>query len=465
MASSTALAPVDQEDFFHPASVPDRFKKAVGVVQVAMGDLGFLHRKIFNVLYANASEGIEKGILKYGIHIASLAEGAGFDSNDYRLVYDRLSEIESTASDFLDFDFDPKTTKGRKRRKITRTSLISSFTICDDGMIYYEFSSKMAELLADPDRYIWMVLSVQRKLDSKYELALFENCVRYVGVGSTGLKDVDDWRKLLTATDPTYDEYKHFNNLVLKKATKGVNQKSGIIVEPEVEREKRRVKRLGFKVRENPQMFLLDHQRESRQRETEAYKALRDMGLTDVEALHWLDAKGEDAVLETVTYVKGQKIKKSPQAYLIDALSRGYGEKTPEERRKAVEGRAKAKELKAARAAKEEAEREEEALKLRFKARQEARYADVLAGQGKAELEVFGVVVKDALPQMPAYLKRWEAVGRDYRKLDPDNMTDGGILRFVRLEALKRWGVDADHDLEAFRELEISEKRKSRKTE
>jgi len=43
----------ERAEFFNPPDVPDSFKKSIGVVQVAMGKLGFLHRKLYNVMLAN----------------------------------------------------------------------------------------------------------------------------------------------------------------------------------------------------------------------------------------------------------------------------------------------------------------------------------------------------------------------------------------------------------------------------
>ena len=69
------------EEFFHPADVPDSFKKAIGVVQVAMGKLGFLHRKLYNVMLANAYEGLGQGRMQFSIPASMMAELAGLDSN------------------------------------------------------------------------------------------------------------------------------------------------------------------------------------------------------------------------------------------------------------------------------------------------------------------------------------------------------------------------------------------------
>lgn len=463
MTKTDLVVEADQSAFFAPPDVPDSFKKAIGVVQVAMGKLGFLHRKLYNVMLANAYEGLGEGRTQFSIPASMMAELAGFDSNNYQVIYDHCRELMQTEVLTVDFDKRQKG-RGRGNRRRGGTTLVADFDVIEGGTITYSFSPKMAQLLHEPEQYIWMALSAQSKFSSKYELSLFENCIRYIGVQTTGFKDVEDWRAVLGADDPTYDQFKDFNKKVLKPAIQGVNSKSGIIVDPEFEREKRRVARIKFNVREDPQLSLLEYRAHSRIRETEAYKAVRELGLQDVIAVHYIETKGEAAVLEAVAYVRDKK-PKNPTGYLVHALKSGYGEKTPEERRKAAEGRAKAEELKAAREAKAAAERAEEALQRRFKAHQDIRYPALLAEQGEPELERFGGIVKEALPQHRAFLKRWDEVGQDYRKLDSDNMTDGGILRYVRMEALKRWGAKADHDLEAFRQLESLEEPRSGRAE
>ncbi|MGB1207650.1 MAG: replication initiation protein, partial [Paracoccaceae bacterium] len=339
------------EEFFHPADVPDSFKKAIGVVQVAMGKLGFLHRKLYNVMLANAYEGLGQGRMQFSIPASMMAELAGFDSNNYQVLYDHCRELMQTEVLTVDFDKRQKGTGRRRTRRRGGTTLLADFDVVEGGVISYSFSPKMAQLLHEPDQYIWMALSVQSKFSSKYELSLFENCIRYIGVKTTGFKDVADWRSVLGAEDPTYDQFKDFNKKVLKPAIQGVNSKSGIIIDPEFEREKRRVARIKFNVREDPQLSLLDHRAHSQIRQTDAYKAVRAVGLDDVVAIHFIETKGEEAVCEAVAYVR-EKAPKNPGGYLISALKSGYGQKTLADRERQALSEARAAERAAARAGK-----------------------------------------------------------------------------------------------------------------
>jgi len=447
--NQVVLAPGPSDDeFFGPVvDVPDGFKKAVGVVQVAMGQLGFLHRKIYNVLLANAYEGLGQGRMNFTLPVATLAEFSGFNSRDYQMVYDHCRELMQTEVQTINFD---SKTKGKKpRRKRGATTLIADFDVIEGGTIQYGFSRKMAGILYEPEQYIWMTLSTQNRFDSKYELSLFENCIRYIGAGSTGFKDVSEWRDLLGANEPTYDEFKRLNSLVLKPATKGVNEKSGILIQPEFEREKRKVARIKFGVEENPQPSLLDYRNHSAIRGTKAYEEARAMGVEDVVIIHFFETKGEQYVADAIGYVKAKNPKDSA-AYLAHTLRAGYGEKSPEDRRKLAEGRARAKLLNAKRQAEAEAKEAREDLAARFKAHQAARFEELIASRDEGEIAELGEAVMEALPNMPQYRRRWRALGQSYAALDVGNATDNVIFRYLRLEGLKRWGAPADYDQDAY---------------
>jgi hypothetical protein len=265
----------------------------------------------------------------------------------------------------------------------------------------------MAKILHEPEQYIWLSLNAQNKFDSKYEINLFENCVRYIGVGTTGFKSLEDWRDLLGAKDPYYDDFKNLNRKVLKAATQGVCDKSGIIVNSEFKREKRKVARIKFSVKENPQMQLFKHQEHSRMRECDAYKGLRNFGLSDVEAIFWIGKKGEVSVLENLIYVKEKTPSKNPVGYLVTALKSGYGEKSPEDRkreelaRKAVAKNAEARQEKVL------ADQTEEALKAEFSTHQKIRTAELLGAQNAVSITQLGEAVANAL-SLRAMCLRWE---------------------------------------------------------
>jgi hypothetical protein len=449
MSNSIELTDSSAE-FFQPANIPESFKKAVGVVQIAMGELGLLHRKCYNVALANAYEGLGQGKRTFRVPVSVVSDWCDFKSHNYQALYDVFEELRVTPVKSVTFD-DKETQKGRKRKRVSGDGLLSSFAIIEGGIIEYSFSDNMAEILHEPEQYIWLSLNAQNKFDSKYEINLFENCVRYIGVGTTGFKPLEEWRGLLGAKDPYYDDFKNLNRKVLKAATQGVCDKSGIIVSPEFEREKRKVARIKFSVKENPQMQLFEHQEHSRLRETEAYKKLCEFGLKDIEALFWIGKKGEVSVIENLAYVQEKAPSKNAVGYLMTAFKSGYGEKSPDERkreeaaREAVAQNAKAREEKAL------AEQAEDALKAEFSAHQKTRATELMEAQNPVGIAKLGKVVAEALT-LRAMCQRWADIDRDPSKLDlrikQDKIIFGG---YVVAEALKLWGNQQDLDFEAYK--------------
>lgn len=457
MSRTAPVTTGGQSDFFAPhdlpaegqPEIPDGFKKAIGVVQVAMGRLGFLHRKLYNVMIANAYEGLGEGKTQFSIPASMMAELAGFDSNNYQVLYDHCRALMQTEVLTLNFD-NRQRGGGGKRPRRGGTTLIADFDVIEGGTIHYSFSSKMAGLLHEPDQYIWMALSIQNRFSSKYELGLFENCIRYVGIGTTGFKDVAEWRAVLGAEDPTYDQFKELNKKVLKPAAAGVNGKSGILVVPEFERRNRRVARIRFSVRENPQLSLLDHKAHSRIRNCATYKAARALGLEDVVAIHFIETKGETYVRDALKYVRHRN-PKNPGGYLAHALRSGYAEPTPEQREGAEAATARQNAIQSRQEAVQRAQAAQEALEARFAQHRAARTQTLLAALSAAErADVVDAMSADIA--IPAVAREWQAMARDPARLPEARGGTRKIMgeRLARA-VLERWGRAEDLDIEAFR--------------
>jgi hypothetical protein len=416
-----------------------------------------LQEKLCDSTLANAYEGLWQGKRTFRVPVSVVSDWCDFKSHDYQALYDVFEGLRVTHVKSVTFD-EKESKKGRKRKRVSGDGLLSSFAIIEGGIIEYSFSDHMAEILHEPEQYIWLSLNAQNKFDSKYELNLFENCVRYIGVGTTGFKSLEDWRGLLGAKDPYYDDFKNLNRKVLKAATQGVCDKSGIIVSPEFEREKRKVARIKFSVKENPQMQLFEHQEHSRVRECAAYKGLRNFGLSDVEAIFWIGKKGEVSVLESLTYVEEKVPSKNPVGYLVTALKSGYGEKSLEDRKREELAREVVAKNAEARQEKALAEQAEAALKAEFSAHQKARGAELMAAQDAAGIAKLGEIVAGAL-SLRAMCQRWDEIDRDPVNLDlrkaNDKLIYGG---YVLAEALKFWGRPEDLDFDNYVKMHKSVK-------
>lgn len=440
-------------DFFDPPEIPNAFKKAVGVVQVAMGKLGFLHRKIYNVMLANAHAGLSEGKTSFTIRTSDLAEMAGYNSHDFKQVYDACENLLDVDVQFFAFDFHGGEKKKRQRRR-GLTRLLAGFSYSEGGVVTYSYAQEMCDLLSDPKQYIWMSLKVQNRFSSKYELNLFENCMRYLNVGSTGFKDVSEWRALLGAEDPSYDTFKSLNRSVIKPAVQGVNDKSGIIVSPEYQREKRKITKLKFSVTENLQMSLLDHQEHDRIRSTSVYSQATKFGLKDVEAIYWIETRGDAYVSDAVAYVEAKKAVKNPTGYLMRALREGFGEKSPEERIREETARQKAEAVKAKREAEERAETEARKVQTQFNEQRREKGRALIATLDAAARAELREKAKGVVPVYGRLRQRLEAVNGDIGQLS-DSPNDKLIAGYIATEALKKWGQREDWDIQAYCEREM----------
>jgi plasmid replication initiation protein len=85
---------------------------------------------------------------------------------------------------------------------------------------------------------------------------LYENCVRFKNVKSTGWWDLEKFRRLMGAEAAMYDDFKRLSAFVVKKSCEEINAVSDIRVVPEYRREGRKVVAIRFAVEENPQQSL-----------------------------------------------------------------------------------------------------------------------------------------------------------------------------------------------------------------
>ena len=340
MAQATTVIE-KKDDFFVPMEMPKGFKKPVSVVQVAMGELGLVHRRTFNVLVANAARGLEAGQLDHSMPIGVLVDYAsGENTHNYQHIYEIGEDLVSTKVRY--FDFSKRKTTQKKRAKGV-TTLVSSFRVVEDGTVKYSFSKDMRDRLINPEEYVWVDLAVQKRFSSKYEQALYENCTKYLGLGHTGFKPLDDWRQVLGATDSTFDQFKHFNYAVVKKGTKGVSEKSPIKIEAEFKRRGRTVTEMGMKVSENQQMSLLDSKDHARIRATDAFQTGIEAGFSDIEVLCWIEKFGDELVGDALAKLSKATKVSNPAAWIQAGLEKGYAARTPDERKQDLAIKAKAK--------------------------------------------------------------------------------------------------------------------------
>lgn len=368
-------------------------KKHVGAVHVK-GRLSLLQRKVSNILLLNAYDELpEQGVFEHTIRLRTLADVAGFDSNDHQLLREALEALVDVKIKWNVLDRDGEEEWG--------VSAFLSQAVTKGGLCRYAYPPELRRKLFNPEIYARINLSVQERFGSSYALALYENCVRFRKVGTTGWIDLDQWRDLLGVEEGQYEQFKYLNRDVLKPAVKEVNGFSDIRVKMETKRERRRIVALKFSIKENPQLMLELEGSGGQAARALGAKALPDpramapepdellgplqrrllaFGLSDSQALDVSTEFGADRIARNLDHVeaeleRGRAIKNVP-AFTLDAIRTDYRKSAAQgetEVERTVKRKQQAKEERAAKKKAAARRREEEEAARRAQAEEEAR--------------------------------------------------------------------------------------------
>ncbi len=215
-------------------------KKHVGAIHVK-GALLLLQRKAANALLLNAYEELpDDSVKEHTVRVSDLAAAIGYDSNDHET-------LKRTLEALVDLKVTWNLLDPAGQREWGVGSFLASARI-KAGVCRYAYPAPLRELLYNPQIYARVNLAVQTRFSSGPALALYENCLRFLKVGTTGWIGLDDWRGLLGVGDGQYSEYKRFRSKVLVPSVGQVNTHSDIRIAMETRREKRAVVALRFSV-------------------------------------------------------------------------------------------------------------------------------------------------------------------------------------------------------------------------
>jgi len=302
-------------------------KKHVGAIHVD-GKLTLLQRKLANVLLWNAYDNL-LAQEKHRIRIKDIASIIGFDSNDRELLKEGLRGLAKTPLEWNLLHDDGEEEWG--------VAPMLSQAIIRGGYCSYAYAPDLREKFFNPEIYARINLGIQRKISSGYALTIYENCVRYRNVGSTGWIDLVVLKTLLGVEKSQYYKiFKHLNNKIIKPSITAINKTSDICLEVEFQREKRRISAIKFIVKENPQLslfsqnipdkkLLASESSENQLRDT--MDRLKVFGISDEMAENCLkdyDVEYIQGNLEIVERdYKAGKVKNLP-AYIVSALKADY---------------------------------------------------------------------------------------------------------------------------------------------
>lgn len=291
-------------------------KKHVAAIHTS-GELGLVERKLVNILLLNAYDELATA-RQHRLPTKMLTAMLGWaESDDTVHLKKALLRIVTTP---VEFDLMETGDSPTKKPRWTATALLASADLVN-GVCEYEYSTRLAEELADPDVYAIINVGIQRQFKSGYALTLYENCVRFRRTESTGWMTVEIFRKLMGATSPTYDDFRRLSELVINKAVKEVNKVSDIEIAVEYERKGRKVTRIRFAVKEKAQQTIFT-ENENLIEEVKAgdtFKRLRTHGIGEKLAIAWVltDEQRAKAALDiTEQRARGGQIKSNTGGYV-----------------------------------------------------------------------------------------------------------------------------------------------------
>lgn len=316
----------------------EQLKKHVAAIHTS-GELSLLERKTANVLLLNAYD-VLLTRRTHTLPVKHLCAMLGWDeSNNIERLQDTLRQLASTPIEFNMME---------DGKNVWRVMSILSFGEIRDGTCSYRYDEYLAERLYDPEIYATINIGVQRRFEGGYALTLYENCIRYKEVGSTGWWELNRFRRIMGAEAGLYDDFRRLNERVIRPSVKEINRVSDIELEPEFQKQGRKVAAVRFLITENPQQTLLkpmiqdDH---AAIRESEIFKRLLEHGIGERLAILWI-LQDEERAQKVVEYVEAKARKKQVKGSTAGYIRSLYESdavvgKTPFEEKKEQEAQGK----------------------------------------------------------------------------------------------------------------------------
>jgi Initiator Replication protein len=315
-----------QVSLFQTSESPDLLRKAVQAIHIApkSGKLGLQQRKMFSSLIKNAikQDAVEPGRSTFSITIGALSQDSGLNSNNTKYVKDTVNSLISTVVnwDYLAGD----------GVNIWRASGLLAGAELQRSTLSYSFSEQIRGELLNPEIYALIDMRIAREFRRAHSLALWENTVRYEGVGLTAKIPLSKFRDLILGQDKSsqsYQEYKLFKSKVLLPCIREVNELSDHILELIEHKTGRSVEAVQFKVKRKQVADVSDN---SDSRNEALINEISKFGVPRSEGKRLLGQYGEQRIRTAIAYTANRTTKKNAApidnvaAYFRKALTHGY---------------------------------------------------------------------------------------------------------------------------------------------
>lgn len=310
-----------QISLFGTPETPDTFRKAVQVVHSKpKKPLTLIQRKIGNAWLRHALVTQPDSQGWWETNLRQLAGDIGFDSNNRQ-------HLKEAAEALMSIVFEWDVIAPAARRALWKASVMFPEVELHADTVRYQFSSQMREALLNPEIYALIDMNVVRKFRRGSSLALWEHCVRYEKIGTTGEVEWRLFRDMILGEDKdnkTYQEYKFFKSKVLKPAIAEVNTTSEHVVELFETKVARRVTTIRFTIKRKKTAST------DTAETLELVAEVTKFGVPLSEAKRMVKTNGADAIKGAIAYTKDRiadrKLTKlgNPAAYFRKALDNRY---------------------------------------------------------------------------------------------------------------------------------------------
>ncbi len=289
--------------------------------------LSLLQRKISNALLYHAYKEL---LLKeeHEITIKELCKLIAYNGHNHAAIKDALKGLLSTV---IEWNVVNDITG---LEDWTASSILASVSL-KGPICLYAYSPRMKQLLHSPTMFGKINLFIQSRFKSSYGLALYENCIRYRGLGFTKWFEMDLFRKLMGVPSDKYTIFRDFKRRVLDKSVEEVNTYSDLIVEAEVWREGKQVVKVRFSMKERAKKVRLggphaeNIEAASQAEDDLIIKMTRDYGLLLEQAKQVMQEYEPAFILEKIQVIElsnnfQQGRVQNMAAYFLSALKHNY---------------------------------------------------------------------------------------------------------------------------------------------
>lgn len=296
-------------------------KKHVATIHCC-NKLSLLERKISNALLYHAFPNLTTS-LEHEITVESLKKLLSFNSKNTLVLKKALKTLVST---IIEWNLLNENVEEIESFEGWNASTILSSVSVNKGIIRYQYSELLKQLIVDPKMYGRISLIIQARFKSAYSLVLYENCVRYRGLPYTKNFNYRIFRKLLGVEDGKYETFRDFNRRVLTPAVTEINRSSDIQVVPEITRKARKVQSIKFSLQERPIKRRIGQSNHN----TVKTRLVCDFVENDLIA-NFITVYGKEPVEKAINYIKRKKSYqrgeiKNFSGYLSTVLKNGYQE-------------------------------------------------------------------------------------------------------------------------------------------